>query len=167
MPLIFKILNIYLQYMINECYVIKEPIHATLWNSPRGKNFQKSLTETFNCYIYYNQFQKAFHLNYRTGRSMKQFWQLNHWGNSAKSYENPPWSTPCVELAHLLCGNEIDSSSLTSQNFNLISSWTISCCPSAQLEVYTESVAHHLFSWVIFGTVLKDDCRSNISQSKF
>lgn len=140
--------------MINECYIIKEPIHATLWNSPRGKNFQKSLTETFNCYIYYNQFQKVFHLNYRTGRSMKQFWQLNHWGNSAKSYGALLEHT-LRELAHLLCGNEIDSNSLTSQNFNLISSWTISCCPSAQLEVYTESVAHHLFSWVILGYSFK------------
>ena len=59
--------------MINECYVIKEPIHAMLWNYPRGKNFQKVSLRPLTLTLNISNSKKFFHLNYRTGRSMKQF----------------------------------------------------------------------------------------------
>ena len=58
--------------------------------------------------------------------------------------------TPPADHLH---GNNIDSSLLTSQNFNLFSNYIVSCHPSPNLEAYIGSVDHHLFPWVALSTI--------------
>lgn len=47
--------------MINECYIIKEPIHAITVEPPRGKIFRKVSLRPLTVIFTSNQFQKVFH----------------------------------------------------------------------------------------------------------